>query len=155
MQEDVEHRTVTLAVNAAKFTGRELKDAISRFVQHQNARKRSKEPAVKTGRVTMRQLQKQYGELRSVNIDDNNTRQFERIARKYHVQYKVFRCEKGKYQIFFKAPNDEAMQSAFKEYVTKKLEKAERPSVLQQLKDLSAQLTATIGEKVRHKERER
>ena len=155
MQEDVEHRTVTLAVNAAKFTGRELKDAISRFVQHQNARKRSKEPAVKTGRVTMRQLQKQYGELRSVNIDDNNTRQFERIARKYHVQYKVFRCEKGKYQIFFKAPNDEAMQSAFQEYVTKKLEKAERPSVLQQLKDLSAQLSATIGEKVRHKERER
>ena len=155
MQEDVEHRTVTLAVNAAKFTGRELKDAISRFVQHQSARKRSKEPAVKTGRVTMRQLQKQYGELRSVNIDDNSTRQFERIARKYHVQYKVFRCEKGKYQIFFKAPNDEAMQSAFKEYVTKKLEKAARPSVLQQLKDLSAQLSATIGEKVRHQERER
>lgn len=155
MQEDVEHRTVTLAVSAAKFTGRELKDAISRFVQHQNARKRTKEPAVKTGRVTMKQLQKQYGDLRSVNIDDSSTWQFERIARKYHVQYKVFRCEKGKYQIFFKAPNDEAMQAAFKEYVTKKLEKAERPSVLQQLKDLSAQLTATISEKVRHKERER
>lgn len=151
MQEEIEQKTITLAVSAAKFTGRELKDAISRFVQHQNAWKRAKEPAVKTGRVTMRQLQKQYGELRSVNIDDNNTRQFERIARKYHVQYKVFRCEKGKYQIFFKAPNDEAMQSAFKEYVTKKLEKAERPSVLH----LSAQLTATIGEKVRHKERER
>ena len=155
MQEDVEHRTVTLAVSAAKFTGHELRDAISRFVQHQNARKRAKEPAVKTGRVTMKQLQKQYGDLRSVNIDDSSTRKFERIARKYHVQYKVFRCEKGKYQIFFKAPNDEAMQAAFKEYITKKLEKAERPSVLQQLKDLSAQLTATIGEKARHKERER
>lgn len=155
MQEEIEQKTITLAVSAAKFTGRELKDAISRFIQKQSAQRHCKEPAVKTGRVTMRQLQKQYGELRSVNIDDNNTRQFERIARKYHVQYKVFRCEKGKYQIFFKAPNDEAMQSAFREYATKKLEKAERPSVLQQLKDLSAQFAAAMGEKVRHKERER
>ena len=154
MQEEVEQKTVTLAVNAAKFTGRVLKEAISRHVQNTKTPKRDKS-SVKSGRVTMRQLQKQYGDLRSVTIDDENTRQFERIARKYHVQYKVFRCEKGKYQIFFKAPNDEAMQSAFKEYVTKKLEKAERPSVLQQLKDLSAQLSATIGEKVRHKERER
>ena len=154
MQEDVEHRTVTLAVNATKFTGRVLKEAITRHLQNTNTRKRE-HTSTKSGRVTMRQLQKQYGDLRSVTVDDNNTRQFERIARKYHVQYKVFRCEKGKYQIFFKAPNDEAMQSAFKEYVTKKLEKAERPSVLQQLKDLSAQLSATIGEKVRHKERER
>lgn len=155
MQEDVEQRTVSLVVSAAKFTGREFKNAISKFVQNQHAKQRSKTPQSKSGRVTMRELQKQYGELRSVNIDDNNTRQFERIARKYHVQYKVFRCEKGKYQIFFKAPNDEAMQAAFKEYVTKKLEKAERPSVLQQLKDLQAQLTSTIGERVRHKERER
>ena len=154
MQEEVEQRTVTLAVSAAKFSGRTLKDAISRFMQHKSAQRRSKEPAVKTGRVTMRQLQKQYGELRSVHIDDNNTRQFERIARKYHVQYKVFRCEKGKYQIFFKAPNDEAMQTAFQEYATKKLEKAERPSVLQQLKDLQAQVVKAIGDKVRHKERE-
>lgn len=67
----------------------------------------------------------------------------------------MFRCEKGKYQVFFKAPNDEAMQSAFREYATKKLKKAERPSVLQQLKDLSAQFAAAMGEKVRHKERER
>ena len=136
MQEEVEQRTITLAVNAVKFTGRELKNAIEKFMQHQSARKQSKTPP-------------------SVSIDDNDTRQFERIARKYHVQYKVFRCEMGKYQIFFKAPNDEAMQTAFREYVTKKLEKADRPSVLKQLKDLQAQLAVTLGEKIRHKEHER
>ena len=155
MQEEVEQRTITLAVNAVKFTGRELKNAIEKFMQHQSARKQSKTPPAKAGRVSMKELQKQYGELRSVSIDDNDTRQFERIARKYHVQYKVFRCEMGKYQIFFKAPNDEAMQTAFREYVTKKLEKADRPSVLKQLKDLQAQLAVTLGEKIRHKEHER
>ena len=155
MQEEVEQKTITLAVNAVKLTGRELKAALSKFVQTQEAIKRSKTPKAKTGRVTMRELQKQYGDLRSVTVDDNNTRQFERIARKYHVQYKVYRCEKGKYQIFFKAPNEEAMQSAFEEYTKKKIRDASRSSVLQKLKERQAQISTAIGERVRRKERER
>lgn len=155
MQEEVEQKTITLAVNAVKFTGRELKAALSKFVQTQEAIKRSKTPKAKTGRVTMRELQKQYGDLRSVTVDDNNTRQFERIARKYQVQYKVYRCEKGKYQIFFKAPNEEAMQSAFEEYTKKKIRDASRSSVLQKLKERQAQISTAIGERVRRKERER
>lgn len=154
MQEDVEHRTVTLAVNAAKFTGRVLKEAITRHVQHKQTKKRE-HTSTKPGRVTMRQLQKQYGDLRSVTVDDNNTRQFERIARKYHVQYKVYRCEKGKYQIFFKAPNDAAMQAAFMEYSRQKLRKAERTPITQTLQKMREQLAATIGERVKRKERER
>lgn len=152
MQEEVEHRTVTLVVSATKFTGRVLKEAITRHLQNTKTRKRE-HTSTKSGRITMRQLQKQYGDLRSVTVDDNNTRQFERIARKYHVQYKVFRCEKGKYQIFFKAPNDEAMQAAFQEYAAKKLRKAERKPIAQTLQKL--QELNPLGEKTRRKERER
>jgi len=152
MQEEVEQRTVTLVVSATKFTGRVLKEAITRHLQNTNTRKRE-HTSTKSGRVTMRQLQKQYGDLRSVTVDDNNTRQFERIARKYHVQYKVFRCEKGKYQIFFKAPNDEAMQAAFQEYAAKKIRKAERQPISQTLQKL--QELNPIGNKSRRKERER
>ena len=154
MQEDVEQKTVTLAVNAVKFTGRVLKEAISRHVQNTRMKKRENTPA-KTGRVTMRELQKQYGELRSVTIDDDSTRQFERIARKYHVQYKVYRCAKGKYQIFFKAPNAEAMETAFQTFVTNKIRKAERPSVLQMLQDLQKTLFRPGRERVPRRERER
>ena len=152
MQEEVEQRTVTLVVSATKFTGRVLKEAITRHLQNTKTRKRE-HTSTKSGRVTMRQLQKQYGDLRSVTVDDNNTRQFERIARKYHVQYKVFRCEKGKYQIFFKAPNDEAMQAAFQEYAAKKIRKAERQPISQTLQKL--QELNPIGNKSRRKERER
>lgn len=153
MQEEVEQKTITLTINAAKFTGRVLKQALSHFLA--GRKQKSNAPTAKTGRVTMRQLQKQYGELRSINVDDSNTRQFERIARKYHVQYKVYRCEKGKYQIFFKAPNDAAMQAAFQEYVKKKLVKADRPPFREKLQNLREQIAATISEKVRRKERER
>ena len=153
MQEEVEQKTITLAVNAAKFTGRVLKEAISRHVQNTKTSKRDKS-SVKSGRVTMRQLQKQYGDLRSVTIDDENTRQFERIARKYHVQYKVYRCEKGKYQIFFKSPNAEAMNAAFEELLKTKMRKTDREPITQTLQKLKEQL-AGIGSKIRRKELER
>ena len=100
-------------------------------------------------------LQKQYGDLRSINIDDNNTRQFERIARKYRVKYKVYRLEKGKYQIFFKAPNDEAMQAAFKAYAVQKLKKAQRPSVLQKLQKFKELVKAPFVGREKRKELER
>ena len=154
MQEEVEQKTVTLAVNAAKFTGRVLKQAISRYVQNTKTKKQQKTSA-KSGRVTMRQLQKQYGDLRSVTVDDENTRAFERIARKYHVQYKVYRCEKGKYQIFFKSPNAEAMNAAFEELLKTKMRKADREPITQTLQKLKEKLLAGIGEKSRRKERER
>lgn len=153
MQEEVEQRTITLVVNAAKFTGRVLKEAITRHLQNTKTQKRE-HTSTKSGRVTMRQLQKQYGDLRSVTVDDKNTRQFERIARKYHVQYKVYRCEKGKYQIFFKAPNDEAMQSAFREYAAKKLRKADRQSITQTLQKMR-EVAPTVGERFKREERER
>jgi choline dehydrogenase-like flavoprotein len=127
--------------------------ALSRYLAHRR-QKQQKPTHSATGRVTMRKLQQQYGDLRSVTIDDANTRQFERIARKYRVQYKVYRCQKGKYQIFFKAPNDEAMQTAFQEYAKGKIRKAERPSVLKQLQALKAQIKAP-ADKHRHQELER
>lgn len=154
MQEEVEQKTVTLAVNAAKFTGRVLKEAISRHVQNTKSKKQQK-TFTKSGRVTMRQLQKQYGDLRSVTVDDENTRTFERIARKYHVQYKVYRCEKGKYQIFFKSPNAEAMNAAFEELLKTKMRKADREPITQTLQKLKEKLLAGIGKKSRRKERER
>jgi len=153
VQEDIEHRTVSLTISAVKFTGRVLKEAITRYLQHSQKHKQGKS-TTKSGRVTMRQLQKQYGELRSVTVDDNNTRQFERIARKYHVQYKVFKCEKGKYQIFFKAPNAAAMESAFMEFSTQKLERADRPSIVQRLQR-AIEHVPVIGNKVRQKEPDR
>ena len=154
MQEEVEQRTITLAVSAAKFTGRVLKEAITRHVQNSKTKNRERISA-KPGRVTMRQLQKQYGDLRSVTVDDDNTRQFERIARKYHVQYKVYRCEKGKYEIFFKAPNDAAMQSAFREYAAKRIRKADRPPITETLQKMREQIAAKVCERATRKERER
>ena len=154
MQEDVEHRTVALAVSAVKFTGRVLKEAISRHSQNMKAQKREKKAqkaenkATKPGRVTLRQLQKQHGELCRIDVDDRLTRDFDRIARKYHVQYNVFRCETGKYQIFFKAPNSAAMEAAFRDYAARKIVRSDRTPIretLQKLREKAAAIPAKIA----------
>ena len=59
-----------------------------------------------------------------------------------------------RYLVFFKAPDAEAFQSAFKEYSASLLNKDKRPSVLARLQEL-VQAAAELPGKVRHKEQER
>ena len=59
-----------------------------------------------------------------------------------------------RYLVFFKAPDAEAFNSAFKEYSASLLNKDKRPSVLARLQEL-VQAAAELPGKVRHKEQER
>lgn len=63
MQEEVENRTLTLTVNATKFTGRVLKAALSKYLAHRKNKKlqnsRDSPDGVKPyGRVSMEDLKK-------------------------------------------------------------------------------------------------
>ena len=62
MQEEVESRTLTLIVNSSKFTGRTLKDAISKYLAHCKAVKLNKArdgPVRHKGKQTVKQLVEQ------------------------------------------------------------------------------------------------
>lgn len=150
VQEEVENKTLALTINTTKFSGHVLKSAIRAYLSRVQAK-----GLPSYGRVSMRKLQQQHGDLKSVNIDDTSTRQFERIARKYRVQYKVFRLEKGKYQIFFRSPNEEAMQAAFQEYAARRIKQAQRPSVLQRLEQLKAKVRQPKRAREKRKEQVR
>ena len=59
-----------------------------------------------------------------------------------------------RYLVFFKAPDADAFNAAFKEYSASLLNKVNRPSVLEKLHEL-VQAAAELTGKVRHKEQER
>jgi len=59
-----------------------------------------------------------------------------------------------RYLVFFKAPDAEAFNSAFKEYSASLLNKDKRPSVLARLQEL-VQAAVELPGKVRRKEQER
>ena len=56
MQEEVEHRAVTLMISAAKRTGRELKAAIGKYLASRKAQKQNKAEVKPSGRQTVKQL---------------------------------------------------------------------------------------------------
>ena len=139
MQEEVESRTLTLAINGTKFTGRMLKAAVAKFMAYRRSHKAAKAYVHPKGKQTVRQLTRQGQGVHTMEIADENLRQFERIARKYGVDYAVRRDKDAvppRFLLFFKGRDADAITAAFKEFMTARERKSERPSVLQKLREL-------------------
>ena len=155
MQEEVENRTLTLIVSGTKFTGRLFKAAISKYMAHRREKKLEKQrsrdsPVTPKGKQTVKQLIGQNQGVSNIEINDPSIRDFERIARKYGVDYAVKKDRSAsppKYLIFFKARDADALTAAFTEYTGKKVKKAEkteRPSVLAKLAQFKELLKNTV-----------
>lgn len=166
MQEEVENRTLTLIVSGTKFTGRLFKAAISKYMAHRREKKLEKQrsrdsPVTPKGKQTVKQLIGQNQGISNIEINDPSIRDFERIARKYGVDYAVKKDRSAsppKYLIFFKARDADALTAAFTEYTGKKVKKAEkteRPSVLAKLAQFKELLKNTVVDRSRRKELER
>ena len=166
MQEEVENRTLTLIVSGTKFTGRLFKAAISKYMAHRREKRLEKQrsrdsPVTPKGKQTVKQLIGQNQGVSNIEINDPSIRDFERIARKYGVDYAVKKDRSAsppKYLIFFKARDADALTAAFSEYTQKKVKKAdrsERPSVLAKLAQFKELLKNTVVDRSRRKELER
>ena len=93
--------------------------------------------------------------MANIEITDKNIRDFDRVARKYGVDYALKKDKSGeipKYLVFFKARDGDALTAAFKEYTAKTERRKERPSVLQTLRRLKEQAATIDTPKVRKKE---
>ncbi len=166
MQEEVENRTLTLVVSGTKFTGRLFKAAISKYMAHRREKKLEKQrsrdsPVTPKGKQTVKQLIGQNQGVSNIEINDPSIKDFERIARKYGVDYAVKKdrsTSPPKYLIFFKGRDADALTAAFSEYTQKKVKKAdrsERPSVLAKLAQFKELLKNTVVDRSRRKELER
>ena len=155
MQEEVEQRTLTLVINGTKFSGRVLKNAISKFVAFCRNQKAKKVNVHPKGKQSVKQLTRQGQGVNTMEIDDANLRQFERIARKYGVDYAVRKdvtAETPRFLVFFKGRDADAIMAALKEFSSAKERKSERPSLLQKLRDI---VPVVGAQKERKKELER
>ena len=158
MQEEVESRTVTLAISTTRMTANVLKSAISKYLAYRKEKKVEKAragPVKPCGKQTVKQLVGQNEGVANIEITDKNIRDFDRVARKYGVDYALKKDKSGeipKYLVFFKARDADALTAAFKEYTAKTERRKERPSVLQTLRRLKEQAATIDTPKVRKKE---
>ena len=140
------------------MTANVLKSAISKYLAYRKEKKVEKAragPVKPCGKQTVKQLVGQNEGVANIEITDKNIRDFDRVARKYGVDYALKKDKSGeipKYLVFFKARDGDALTAAFKEYTAKTERRKERPSVLQTLRRLKEQAATIDTPKVRKKE---
>ena len=131
---------MTLIISGVKLTGRMLKAAIAKYLAHRKDKKYAKAragPVVPHGKQTVKQLVGQNAGVSNMEITDSNIRSFDRVARKYGVDYAVKK------------------DRSFKEFTAKTMDRAKRPSVLSRLRTFKDLVKANTVDRVRHKEQER
>ena len=131
MQEEVEQRIVSLMISCGKLGEQEFRKAVAKLLEQLKSghQKHQYSKANPHGKMTVKQLAAKDKGLQSIEVTDQNIGSFNRIARKYGIDFAPFKVKGEKrYMVFFKAPDADAMTAAFKEYTAKQVRKAERPS---------------------------
>lgn len=151
MQDEVRDKSVALVIQTGKTGGRITADlvkwAMRRYLEH------SKAPH---GRQTVKQLVRQGAGVQNIEITDKNIKSFEHIARKYGVDFALKKDpENGRYLVFFKSRDADALNAAFTEYTAKTLHRGERdrPSLLAQLSHFKQVVKQMTQERARDREK--
>jgi len=137
MQEEIEEKTVRLAISTTRLTGRALLAGIRAYLRHRaNAQLADIDEHIQ-GKQSVDELIKQNQGVSSMVVGDEGIRTFERIAKKYGVDFAVMKDKAENppvYTAFFKARDTDAMEAVVNEYSKKMVKKQERPSVLAKLR---------------------
>ena len=159
MQEEVENRTINLAISTTKLTGRSIVSGIRRYLQHREkvkARKGSRDSAVH-GKQSVKKLLAQNQGATNAEIDKEGIKDFERLAKKYGVDFAIRKdksVDPPRYLVFVRSKDADALDAICKEHQARTLTKDKKPSVLAQLKKFK-ELVAAIPKQIREKKQER
>ena len=147
---------MALAINGTKLTGRMVRAAVAQYLAHRRAAK--SQDVIPHGKQTVKQLIGQNQGVSNIELTDPSIRDFDRIARKYGVDYAIKRDKANdppRFLIFFKSRDADALTAAMQEFTAKKIRKAERPSVLERLAQFKALVQKPTIDREKRKEQVR
>ena len=153
MQEEVENRTINLAVSTTRMSAKAIAEAVLSYVHARKAKK----AIGPSGRMSVRQLIRKEQGASQMELADKDLKGFERIARKFGVDYAVRKDHSQnppRYLVFFKAKDADVLTAAMREYMDAALRKGRRPSVLEKLHGVAEKIKG-FPEKIRFQTQER
>jgi len=110
-----------------------------------------KAPKCNQGKQSVKQLVGQGQGVSNIDITDGNIKAFERVARKYGVDFALKKdssVDPPKWMVFFKAKDADALTAAFKEFTNKTLKRQKsKGSLLEkvnQFKEIAAELAKNL-----------
>ena len=140
MQEDIEHRAVTLAINAGKMTGRTFRNALAKLLHFLKNKHQQHKQVKPRGKQSMKKLIGQNQGVTRVDLShDDDVKQFEHVARKYGVDYAITKVkgEKPRYLIFFKTRDNDALTAALEEYTAQRVRGRDKQALHSKLRQPS------------------
>lgn len=157
MQEEITQKTLALCVEASKMTAQLLQQAMKKVLA--DMEKHKKNPPLRHGKQTLRQLMKHNTGVSNIEITDQNIRAFSSTAKKYGLDFALKKDTSGehtRYLVFFKGRDADVITAAFREFSAKNLAKEKKPSIRRRLtkaKDQAKRQELERGEKVKNRDR--
>ena len=157
MQEEITQKTLALCVEASKMTAQLLQQAMKKVLA--DMEKHKKNPQLRHGKQTLRQLMKHNTGVSNIEITDQNIRAFSSTAKKYGLDFalkKDISGEHTRYLVFFKGRDADVITAAFREFSAKNLAKEKKPSIRKRLtkaKEQAKRQELERGEKVKNRDR--
>ena len=150
IDEEISRSTIAISVRASKLTARGLAYAL------REAAKKIRKSQTPQGKQTVKQLLRHGGEASAIDLP-GRAKDFDRVARRWGVDYAIKRVEKGKYLLFFKAKQADAITGCFSEYSRRMMNRGRdrRVPLREQLKRAQELVRDQPRQKERTKEAER
>ena len=157
MQEEVNEKVIALSIKTGKLSAEVLQKSMKFFLSQ--IKKQVNKRQMPHGRQTLKQLMKQNAGVSNIEITDGNIKSFERVARKYGVDFALQKdttSQPPRYLVFFKSRDADALTAAFAEYSGKvvKRQSQEKPSVRRQLTQLQEVVRKMAQSLSRNKQQE-
>jgi len=162
INEELTQKECNLATRVASMAYQEIRKAIDKLLADLSQRKNQtnsipgKATEVKSGKMTLKELQKQGDGLATVELKDPHLRTLKSTLKKHGVDFSAVKDGKGKYTLFFKGKDADTVTHALKQY-TQKIIKVDKnkPSIKNTLDEAkkAAQDLNTGRDKVQKKDR--
>lgn len=151
MQEEVRDKSVALVIKVGKTGTKLTAELLKAAIRHYQ--KQAKAPI--HGKQSVKSLVKQGAGVQNIEITEKNIKSFEAVARKYGVDFALKKDpSEGKYLVFFKARDADALNAAFAEYTAKTLNRTmEKPSLRKQLAHFKEMVKNLVNDRAKNRDK--
>ena len=149
--EDVSRRSIAVTLKASKLTARGLAYVLQ--AAGRTIRKAHREHQAPHGRQSVKQLMAHGAATSSIELT-GDTKLFDRVARKWNVDYSFHKTGPDNYLLFFKSAQADAITACFSDYSRRVLgrSKARSAPIKEQVKQAAEQVRQQPRERERVKE---
>ena len=154
-------------MNGGRISASLLKAAMKKFLADMEKRKQKsaqnrqaegkKKDVTVHGKQSLKKLMRQGSQLTNIEITDKNIKSFDRVARKYSIDYSLKKdssTDPPRYLVFFKAKDVDVMTKAFQEYAGVSMKKTKKASIRKKLQ-IAKERVAKQRERDKTKQKDR